>query len=203
MKPRLIGLTGNIGCGKSTVANLFAKLPNVAVYDVDKVWKELIGGSVCRMYIEGVIGPESFKDNQPQFGFIASVIFADEEKRHALETFAKLHVMTEILYRVQKSSATIHIVESAMLFETGAYKDFSEVIAVDCDKKEQMRRVLSREIPGRACLTREQFEERVVVQWPQEKKVALATYTIHTFCSLSELEVRVRNLYNLLCTMRS
>jgi dephospho-CoA kinase len=196
MTTRLIGLTGNIGCGKSTVAKLLAQLPGVAIYDVDLVWKELLTTTVCRHYVEFLIGEESFKDNKPQYSFITSVIFSDHEKRMALQTFAGMHTLAEIAYRARKSSATMHVVEAAVLFESGSHKLMSEIIVAKCDEEEQMRRVLARPILGRDPLTREQAEERMKCQWSQEKKIALATYVIDTYCSLSELEVRVKGLYD-------
>lgn len=196
MGTRLIGLTGNIGCGKSTVAKMLAQLPNIATYDVDQVWKDLLMTTVCRHYVEFLIGEESFKDNKPQYNHIASVIFSDHEKRVALQTFAGMHTLSEIAYRARNSSATMHIVEATVLFESRSHKLMSEIIVAACDYEEQMRRVLARPIPGRDSLTREQAEERMKCQWSQEKKIGLATYVIDTYCSLSELEVRVKMLYD-------
>lgn len=202
MSKRLIGLTGNMGCGKSTVAKMLAKLPDVAVYDADQVWKELITTSVCRHYVEFLIGEEAFKDDQPQYSVIAAKIFSEYDLRIALQTFVGMHVLGEIAYRTQKSSATIHIVEAAILFENGSHHLINEIIVAKCDEKEQMRRVLAREIPGRAPLTCEQVLARMKCQRSQEKKIAHANYVIDTFCSLPELEMRVKDLYDQLLNAR-
>lgn len=194
MATRLIGLTGNIGCGKSTVAKMLNKFGGVTVCDTDKVWKEIIKDSLCRSYVELLVGPESFVNDEPQFSVIAEAIFADPQKRIALQTFASLHVMCEIMYRAQKSDG-VHIVESAILFENNTYKMMEKNIVVTCDKKEQMRRVLAREIPGRAPLTRKQALARMKCQWSQRKKIARADFVIDTNCSIPELERRVAVLY--------
>lgn len=202
MTTRLIGLTGNMGCGKSTVAHMLAKLPGVAIYEMDQIWKEMIPTPFCRKYIEFLIGPEAFKDDKPQLVYIASMIFADSKKRIAIQGFAGLHVMQEIMCRAQISSATIHVVESAMLFESHSNRLISETIVAMCDEEEQMRRVLARMIPEREPLTREEALARMECQWSQEEKIARATFVIDTFCSLPDLEVRVKDLYEQLLSAR-
>lgn len=198
MKPRMIGLTGNMGCGKSTVAKLLSAFPDVVVYNTDLIWREMLHEKFQRDYVTFLIGDHAYVDGVPQIGVIGEVIFSDDEKRITLEAFAGLHLMAEIAYRMEKNPEKIHVIENAILFEGEMMKYFPEpreIIVVTCDEEEQLRRVLAREIPGRSCLTRAQFDARVSKQWPQEKKVSLATYVIDTFCSLSELESRVKDLY--------
>lgn len=207
MKPRLIGLTGNMGsengiatqivlagyAGRSIVAKLLAQLPGVAIYDVDQVWKELITTPICRHFVEFLIGKKAFVNDQPQYNVIASAMVADEEKRIILQTFAGMYVLGEIADRAQKSSATIHIVETAILFENGLHKLLSEIIVVeDCEEE-----------PIHRSFEREQALRHMECLWSEREKIARANYVIDTFCSLPELEVRVRNLYNLLCAVRS
>ncbi len=200
-----IGLTGNIGCGKSTVARMLATHPNIQVYDADQIWKEVLEDSiwmeVCQKWLTLTIGPEAYKNGKPQYDVIASAIFSDEEKRIAVQTFASMPVLNDIFRRANKMDAetrcdTIALIESAMLFESDMCRFVQAVVVVTCDAEEQMRRVLARPIPGRASLTHEQAQARMNVQWPQEKKVALATHVIDTCCPLPELEGRVKDLYN-------
>ena len=181
MKKRLIGLTGNIGCGKSTVARMLAKFADVSVYDTDHIWKELLASTVCRIFVQNLVGAESFEDGWPRLDVIALQVFRDEKKWKLLEQFSKGQVMSEIYSRVQASEKSIHIVESAMLFESGIYIGCDKVIVAICEKEEQTRRVLARLLPDRQPLTREEFEERLRTQWPQENKIALGTHVIDTF----------------------
>ncbi len=191
----MIGLTGNIGCGKSTVAKMFATFPDVVVYDADQIWKDIIMTDTCRAYVELLIGPNAFKNGRPQNEVIAAAIFSDREKHVAIQSFAGLQVINEICERKNNHPAALHLVESATMFEGGMQRFFEEFIVVTCPKEEQMRRVLSRKIPGRPCLTRKQVDERMKNQWPQEQKVARANYVIDTHCPLPELERRVKDLY--------
>ncbi|MCX6714297.1 MAG: dephospho-CoA kinase [Candidatus Uhrbacteria bacterium] len=195
----MIGLTGNMGCGKSTVAKMLAAFPDVVVYNTDLIWREMLSKKFQRDYVTFLIGEHAYIDGVPQIGVIGEVIFADDEKRIALEAFAGMHTMLEIAFRMETQSDKMHIIENAILFEAGVAKYFPdprEIIVVTCDEEERLRRVLVREIPGRPCLTRAQFDARVKSQWPQEKKVALATYLVDTFCSLPELESRVKDLHD-------
>ncbi|OGL71907.1 hypothetical protein A3C09_04575 [Candidatus Uhrbacteria bacterium RIFCSPHIGHO2_02_FULL_47_44] len=195
----MIGLTGNMGCGKSTVAKLLSAFPDVFVYNTDLIWREMMREQFARDYIQFLISEHAYVGKEPQIGIIAAAIFSDDQKRVALEAFAGLHIMTGIAHRAGKRPEKIHIIENAILFEADVAKYFSkprEIIVVTCDEEEQLRRVLAREIPGRPNLTHAQFDARMAKQWPQAKKVALATYVIDTFCSLPELEGRVKDLYN-------
>lgn len=199
MLPRLIGLTGNMGCGKSTVGKLLAGYDNIVVHNSDEIWKVKLADSNLQSLVTHLIGPHAYVDGKPQFGAIAQTIFSNEEKRAAFETFAALHLMDEILCRAKKQSEKIHVVENALLFEGGLFNHVPkphEFIVVVCDEQEQLRRVLARPVgDNRPNFTRKDFDARVKHQWPQEKKVALATHVIDTHCSLSELEVRVKALH--------
>lgn len=199
MKLRMAGLTGNIGCGKSTVSRLLAKFADVAVYDTDHIWKEMLHEDAERDFVRVLVGERAYVDSKPQFAVIAAVIFADDEKRGVLEAFAGSRLVVELMRRMRLQPDKMHVIENAIWFESGMANFFPEppeIIIATCPPEEQMRRVLARPIDGRPSLTREQFEARERLQWPQEKKVALANHVIDTHCSLPELESRVKELHD-------
>lgn len=180
------GLTGNIGCGKSTVAKLLAKHPNVAVFDCDAIAKAIIISEHHRLEIAQILNITNIPDPKT----IAKIIFQDPEKKRLLEEYVHPLVWQTVQEKVERSNSKICIVESAIIFETGSEDRFTAIITVTCSYGEQVRRL--KEFRS---MRDEEISLRIHQQLPSQEKMNRADFVIHTECSLEELQGRVTSLY--------
>jgi dephospho-CoA kinase len=191
---RPFGLTGNIACGKSTVASLLAKFSSVKIVDCDQIAKEILADPKHLESIVKIIGSEAFTGNNPNFIFIRETIFSSSEKRKRLEKFVHPLVwkkVDEIISRVPPD--TIQIVESAIIFETDSVNKFRAIIVAYCSDTEQERRLREERNMNPEDIVRIKRN-----QYAQTGKRLRADYTIDTQCSFVKLRDRVKNLYLML-----
>lgn len=128
---KVIGLTGGVGCGKSTVAKVIMEHFNAVVLIADDIGFELMKpGQNCYQNIVAAFGEQVVKEDQTlNRKKIASIVFADEEKLAQLNDIIHPHVRTYIEYeveRMRKEGKTDYVfIESAILLECG-YEDVCE-----------------------------------------------------------------------------
>lgn len=192
MKP--FGLTGNIGCGKSTVATLLAKLPDVLVVDCDHIAKEIISNKDHRQHVNSILGTHVFIDQKTDFTAIARIIFKEPEIKRALEALIHPLVWANVEERfVAVGDDKLCIAESAIIFETKSEDRFAGIIVTSCNTHEQFRRLrVNRQMDD------DQIQARCNEQLPLSVKEQRAQYVIRTDCSMSQLMVRVHHLYHTL-----
>ncbi len=185
------GLTGNIGCGKSTVASLLATQPGVAVHDCDRISKDIIRSGAHKDEIQTALATDVFSADGVDLAKIAEIIFRNVAKRKALEALIHPLVWERILADIAKDSdRRIHIVESAVFYENGDDKKCCGMIVVTCDPEEQLRRLLTNRR-----MTQENIDARLAVQLPMKEKEARAQFLIHNDCTIETLRERVEILY--------
>jgi len=188
---KAIGLTGNIGCGKSTVASLLAKYPDVEIIDCDKISKEIILGNKLRHEINYILGVNVFPGGKADLKHIAEIIFKLPQKRKQLEKLIHPLVWATVQEKVRAAKeGTICIVESAIIYETKSESLFSAIIVTTCDQKEQVRRLKENRKMNDA-----DIQARLGQQIPSSEKKRRAQFVIDTDCHLSLLEDRVDRLY--------
>ena len=190
MKP--FGLTGNIGCGKSTVATLLSKYPDVLIIDCDRIAKDIISSDEHRQQINTILGINVFLDDKVDFRAIARIIFEIPEKKRSLETL--IHPLVWAVVDEKTASAgnsKICVVESAIIFETTSEGKFAAIIVATCNPHEQFRRLRENRHMDDV-----QIQARLDQQLPSSVKEQQAQFVIHTNCSLDQLEDRVSDLYN-------
>lgn len=190
MKP--FGLTGNIGCGKSTVAALLSTYPDVLILDCDQIAKEIISSKAHQREINHILGTDVFPNEKADFKAIAKIIFEKPEKKRLLETLIHPLVWSVVDERVAVVCKTkICIVESAIIFETDNENRFAAIIVATCNPHEQFRR-----LRDNRQMKDVQIQARFAQQLSSEEKVRRAQFVIHTDCSLGQLEDRVSELYH-------
>jgi dephospho-CoA kinase len=186
------GLTGNIGCGKSTIATLLGKFPDVLILDCDRIAKEIISGNDHRQQINTILGTNVFLDEKADFQTIARIIFEKPEKKRLLETLIHPLVWATVDERVASAGdSKICVVESAIIFETGSEGKFAAIIVATCNPHEQFRRLRDNRHTDDI-----QIQARLDQQLPSSVKEQRAQFVIHTDCSLNQLEDRVSDLYH-------
>ncbi len=189
MKRKPIGLTGNIGCGKSTVAD-FLRKNGAIVLDMDSMAKEILF-SLPKDFVNQKLGADVFSENKLDTKKVAQIIFSDTGKRRTLEDIVHPKLWGKIDKVIESvDNETLIFVESAILYEKGSDKNCELTVAVTCPKDVQIKRLLDKR--GMAL---SDIEARIATQIPNKEKEKMAQFVVSTDCDLFELEERVKTLF--------
>jgi dephospho-CoA kinase len=174
---KLIGLTGGIGSGKSTVAGMFQIL-GIPVYESDSMAKSLMtSDKPTKEKIIDLFGQEAYLGNDHlNKSYIASIVFADTQKLDQLNAIVHPAVYSDLMkwsdLETQKGAPYL-IQESAILFEENLTDRFEAIILVVADQETRISRVMARDK-----VSRDKILKRVQHQWRDEKKIPLSDYVI-------------------------
>ena len=141
-----VGLTGGIGSGKTTAAEMFREL-GAAVVDTDAISRELTGARGAAVpAIREQFGPEYVAaDGSLERDRMRRLVFGNASAREALEAILHPLIRSEARARVASALAPYVILVVPLLFETGAYADLMQrVTAVDCSEEKQVERATRR-----------------------------------------------------------
>lgn len=189
---KIIGLTGGIGSGKTTVAQLFSEL-GVPIYIADTEAKKLMDSSkVIRRKLVALLGEDAYSGTKLNRKFVADKIFNDKFLLDAVNAVVHPKVAAHFKKWVSKQKATYVIKEAAILFENGSYKDCDMVILVTAPKQMRINRVMARDNTSKA-----EIEQRMNNQWSDEKKLKLADIIIENI-DLKTTKNKVEAIHNLL-----
>lgn len=170
---KIIGLTGGIGSGKTTVAGFFREL-EVPVYIADDAAKRIMTTSAeLRSQIIELLGPESYLNTHPDRKYIASRVFNSEEKLKKLNQIIHPAVERDFITWRSSQNAPYIIYEAAILFESGGYKKCDLVILVTAPLKLKIERIQKRDQSSI-----KEIEARMQYQFPDEKKRSLSEFEI-------------------------
>jgi dephospho-CoA kinase len=176
---RVLGLTGSIGMGKSTIATMLGTL-GVPVHDADDCVHRLLapGGAavkyVARQFPDVVVPKKRGIDRQK----LSDIVFADMQARARLEAIVHPLVRAEqdtFLLKCRKMDMDRAVLDIPLLFETGAEQRVDAVICASAPRFIQAQRVLAR--PG---MSRERFESILATQMDDVDKRRLSDYVIRT-----------------------
>lgn len=175
-KPLSIGLTGGIGSGKSLVADFF-KLLGIPVYSSDWEAKNLMQtNSLIRDKLIVAFGEAVYFENGDlNRSELAKIIFKNEEALKKVN--AIVHPQVRLHYQewlLKHTEAPYVIQESAILFDTGLYKNFDKIITVTADEAIRINRVVNRD----SC-TKESVLERMSKQISENEKIAKSDFVIY------------------------
>jgi len=190
----IIGLTGGIGSGKSSVAEMFKDegayvidfdyLARVVVEPDKPAWKDIID----------YFGPEILSpDKTLNRSKLAEIVFSDEKSRKALEGFTHPRIFKErdtLIKAIKKKDPNaVVIIDVPLLFELSLSGKFDKVILVYVSRDVQIKRAIKRGV-----LTKEEVEERLKAQIPIEEKKLLSDYIINNEGSLKDTRDQVRKV---------
>jgi dephospho-CoA kinase len=169
----VVGLTGGIGSGKSTIAAMFREL-GVPVYNSDERAKLLMNTSKkIRKQLVELLGEKAFLDDKLNKTFIAKKVFNDADLLEQLNHIVHPVVRKDFLKWTKKQDTAYVIQETALLFENNAQDLYDTVILITAPKELRIERVLSRDETSK-----EQIIARMNNQLDDENKLELANLVI-------------------------
>jgi dephospho-CoA kinase len=171
---KIAGLTGNIGSGKSYVAEIFRKM-GIPVFDSDLEAKKILitdpeVSKALRVEFEDDIWDETGKPDRKK---LAAIVFSDKTKIEKLNQIIHPRVRRRFESWVMEQKSPLVLQEAAILVETGAYKKMDALILVTAPEEVRIRRVIQRDH-----VTEKEVIKRMRNQLSEEEKLKYADYTI-------------------------
>lgn len=187
-----IGLTGGIGCGKSTVADLFAE-SGAAIIDTDAISHTLTqSGAPGFLAIIRCFGPAYQQtDGTLDRGKLRALIFSDADAKQKLESILHPLIYAEALAAIQACSAPYAVIVVPLLFETGNYLPLVQrTLVVDCAESAQIART-----QARSGLSERDTRAIMAHQLDRAARIARADDVIHNENGLDALRQQVTALH--------
>ena len=170
-----IGLTGNIGSGKTTIAHVFESL-GVNVYYADNEAKKFLKNPNIKTNIKTIFGNSVFDDNwEIDKKALADIVFNDDESLQKLNNI--IHPLVENDFNewaLSLSSEKYVIHEAAIIFESGLEDNFDKIITVIASPELRLARIIERDN-----VKNKDFFKRDKNQWDDNKKVEISDYVIY------------------------
>ena len=190
----IVGLTGGIGSGKTTVAEVFKKLDSVAVYIADIEARKIMNSSVViRTQLLQAFGKETYKNNELNRQYLANTVFESAEKLTILNNIVHPEVKKHFLdFATRNADKSYVLYESAILFESNSSQQCDFIISVFLDKEERIKRVLERDKT-----TEKEVLSRINSQWKEDKKLLSSNYIIFNY-AIQNTKKSVLKIHNIL-----
>ncbi|WP_370627012.1 MULTISPECIES: dephospho-CoA kinase [unclassified Cellulophaga] len=193
----IVGLTGGIGSGKTTVAKMFHAL-GVPVYNSDIEAKKLmVTSEVLKVKIKELLGTESYTDHKLNRTYIADKIFTDPDLLAQLNAIVHPAVKEHFITWVGDQNSDYIIQETAIIFENNSQDKFDKIILVTAPESVRIQRVTSRDT-----ISETKVKERIANQWADDKKAALSDFVINNL-ELDKTTVLVAEIHKQLLKFSS
>jgi len=184
----LIGLTGGIGCGKSSVLKIFRQL-GIQTISADEIVQHLLKDTDVRQRIRQIFGDQVFTPTgEVDKAKLATRIFSNKSDRKALEAILHPMVFETIIQKHRQMPDKILIAEVPLLFETGSQDLFDKIIVVKAPLYAIKARLKKRG------MTEQDIEARLKSQMDLKRKLAKADYVIDNSQDLGETGKQVKNI---------
>jgi dephospho-CoA kinase len=189
---KVIGLTGGMGSGKSTVANFFKEL-GVPVYIADDEAKVLMNTSAeVKSKIISLLGEKAYPDGILDRKYVASQVFNSAEILEKLNNIVHPAVATNFEDWKNQQNSPYVIYEAAILFEKGGDKKCDAIILVTAPREVRIERLKARDQ-----ISEKDIEARMKHQWNDAKKRNLADFEIKNY-NIRNTKERVRKLHEII-----
>jgi len=191
-RPFVVGVTGRIACGKSTVLRALAEL-GAATFDADAVYHDLIapGAPLWRSLRDrfgaGIVDADGAIDRRA----LGEIVFADPGALADLDRLTHPAVIAELRRRIAATDAAVVAVDAVKLVESGFDRDCDEVWVVVCPPEQQIARLMARNR-----LSLEEAERRVAAQPSAARMLARADLVINNGGSPERTAQQVRQAWN-------
>lgn len=187
-----IALTGGIGSGKTTLANYFASL-GFPVFIADDAAKEIMKTPAIIAEIVKTFGKEVYKKEKLLRAELAKIVFSNPKKLQLLNAIVHPAVQQAFdQWLAKNASFPFVIYESAIVFESGNYKNFDVIICADAPEETRIERVIKRDKT-----TRDAVLKRMKMQWTQEQRAEKSTFVVAT-TNLAAAKKSVDNIVKIL-----
>ena len=198
----VIGLTGGIGSGKTTVSNMFREL-GIEVIDADEIARCISENNPdIKSKIKEYFGTEALDDDgNLDRKYLRSAVFDNEEKRIWLEKLLHPLVINEIKEEIEKVESEYCVVSVPLLFESGSESLFDRILVVDLPEMMQLQRATTRDESDRKSI-----EKIAKSQINRKERLSMADDIIDNSGNIDSLKKKVieyNNLYLDLCKSRT
>lgn len=187
-----VGITGNIGCGKSTVSQLLTGYPGITLIDTDSLAKQIAAQPEHADTIAKLVGFSVNFSKSEDRKRLAEVLFSQPSILDAYQKFIHPLVWKEVDEQFNRLSSGIMVIESAILFEVQSEHHYDKVIMVGCDEAVQIDRLCN----GNRKMQESDVRARMSLQIPQSVKKAKADFIIDNSGNAQELKDSVEKLYH-------
>ena len=171
----LVGITGIIGSGKTTVSNMLSQ-EGIPVIDLDRLGKEVTDYDDVIRDIQEVFGAEYIVNNKVDIAKLRKIAFVDVETRKKLESIIHPRARVELWKKIEQHramGAPVVVVDAPLLYETGLYKSLDKVVVVSADMDKIRERLKLRG------MDEEDTDRRLPHQIPLANKEKMADYILY------------------------
>ena len=191
-----VGLTGGIGCGKSTASTVMAEL-GAYIFEADDEAKKMITenstvqSELIAEFGTDIMGAGNVMDLQK----LGRIALQDEDHQMRLNSVVHPYIYNLIDDQFNKISEknkhSMFVVDAALIYESGYDQHLDYVIVITALMKNRMERTIAR-----GTLTRQQILKRIDLQWSEEEKTGLADFVIHNDGTEEDLQKEIKEIYN-------
>ena len=190
----VVGLTGGIGSGKSSAANIFKEF-GIDCIDADNVAKNILdlNENAKKLFINEFGDKYIDKDNKINREILREDIFNDKSKIEKLESIIHPKVRDEIFKFIENSSSIYTIVDVPLIFETNSKDFYDKIVLVDCETNTQISRASQRDNRSN-----ESIMKIIKNQATREQRLSIADYVISNDSTFENLKKEVIKTHQLL-----
>lgn len=187
----IVGLTGNYGMGKSTVASMFKELGAIVI-DTDDIVRELLKDITVIYEIKKAFGDDIVEGGEVNKRMLAEIVFEHPHLRISLENILHPRVFKKIDEEIAKITYTsaIVIIEAPVIFERGYQNRFDKIITVYAPGDIAIQRLKEKGIPE------DEARKRLKSQFPIEMKVKKSDFAIDNSKDIENTRMQVEEIYS-------
>lgn len=182
---KVVGITGGIACGKSTITKLLVK-EGLPVIDADQVARDIVvKGTVGLQLLVDAFGKEILtQDGSLDRGLLGSIVFSDKEKMKILNSIMLPLIESHVTFATNVYKNAGHkliFYDAALIIETGNADKYRPLIVIHCDEDKQIERIIKRN-----SLSETEARRRIAAQMSTKEKLKFADYVVDTNRTLEE-----------------
>ena len=186
---KIVGLTGGIGSGKSTISKILLK-NDIPVYNSDKRAKLIMADNKkLKMKIMSIYGDECFNNGKLNKGYLSKIVFGNLENNLKMNSIVHPFVHSDFMGWIKKFKKKYVVFESALIFETGSYKNNDFNVLVMSDENKRITRIMLRD----QC-SEKQVKKKMKFQFNDASKTNLSDYLIYN----NDFEQTKKDVYKMI-----